>query len=92
MSGQLHAEEDKYIWLEYQVPLLDMFRFNKLLVGASWVGEYGNPDIPEEWAYIKSYSPYHHLHKDVHYPKVFSPPLPVTTGFTQVTPVRWSLR
>nr|WP_263187338.1 prolyl oligopeptidase family serine peptidase [Shewanella glacialipiscicola] len=71
MSGQLHAEEDKYIGLECQVPLVDMFRFNKLLVGASWMGEYGNPDIPEEWAYIKSYSPYHNRHKDVHYPKVF---------------------
>ena len=48
-----------------------MFRLNKLLVGASWMGEYGNPDIPEEWAYIKSYSPYHNRHKDVHYSKVF---------------------
>lgn len=54
-----------------QVPLLDMKRFNKLLAGASWMGEYGNPDVPEEWEYIKTYSPYHNLSKDKQYPKVF---------------------
>ena len=53
------------------VPLLDMKRFNKLLAGASWMSEYGNPDIEEEWAYIQKYSPYHNLKKDEKYPKVF---------------------
>ena len=53
-----------------QVPLLDMQRFNKLLAGASWVGEYGNPDVPEEWAYIRKFSPYHNVHKEVAYPNV----------------------
>lgn len=53
------------------VPLLDMKRFNKLLAGASWMGEYGNPDNPEEWAYIKKYSPYHNLFPDRKYPKIF---------------------
>jgi len=42
-----------------QVPLLDMQRYNKLLAGASWMAEYGNPDIPEQWEYIKTFSPYH---------------------------------
>lgn len=54
-----------------QVPLLDMKRFNKLLAGASWMGEYGNPDIPEEWAYISKYSPYHNLKADMNYPEVY---------------------
>ena len=40
-------------------PLLDMKRFNKMLAGASWMGEYGNPDIPEDWEYISKFSPYH---------------------------------
>lgn len=53
------------------VPLLDMKRYNKLLAGASWMAEYGNPDIAEEWDYIKNYSPYHNLKKDKKYPKVF---------------------
>ncbi len=54
-----------------QVPLLDMQRFNKLLAGASWMGEYGNPDIPEEWAFIKKYSPYQNISPDKKYPEVF---------------------
>ncbi len=53
------------------VPLLDMKRYNKLLAGASWMGEYGDPDKPEEWEYIKKYSPYHNLKKGVKYPEVF---------------------
>ncbi|NIJ52834.1 prolyl oligopeptidase family serine peptidase [Dyadobacter arcticus] len=52
------------------VPLLDMQRYNKLLAGASWMGEYGNPDKPEEWEFIKKYSPYHNLKKDTKYPEV----------------------
>ncbi|MBT8053394.1 MAG: prolyl oligopeptidase family serine peptidase [Gammaproteobacteria bacterium] len=54
-----------------QVPLLDMKRFNKLLAGASWVEEYGNPDNPEDWAWLQNYSPYHNLDKDRDYPRVF---------------------
>jgi len=42
-----------------QVPLLDMQRYNKLLAGASWMAEYGDPDKPEEWAFIQKFSPYH---------------------------------
>ncbi|WP_280423118.1 prolyl oligopeptidase family serine peptidase [Nocardia carnea] len=41
-----------------QVPLLDMRRYHLLLAGASWVAEYGDPDIPAEWEYISRYSPY----------------------------------
>jgi prolyl oligopeptidase len=53
-----------------QVPLLDMQRYNQLLAGASWMAEYGNPDIPEEWEYIRRYSPYQNLRTGVEYPKV----------------------
>lgn len=54
-----------------QVPLLDMRRYNKLLAGASWMGEYGNPDLPQEWSFIQDFSPYHKLKPSVDYPKVF---------------------
>lgn len=40
-----------------QVPLLDMKRFSKLLAGASWMGEYGNPDT-DDWKYLRNHSPY----------------------------------
>ncbi len=51
-----------------QVPLLDMKRFHTLLAGASWMGEYGNPDDPEQWEFIKTFSPYHLVKEDVTYP------------------------
>lgn len=52
------------------VPLLDMRNYHTMLAGASWMGEYGNPDIPEEWEYISRYSPYHNLREDETYPEV----------------------
>ncbi len=53
-----------------QVPLLDMLRYHHLLAGASWMGEYGNPDDPTERAPIEKYSPYQNLKKEGHYPTV----------------------
>src|SRR3546814_7759071 len=52
------------------VPLADMKRYNKLGAGASWMGEYGNPDVPADWAFISKYSPYQNLKKDADYPPV----------------------
>ena len=62
---------DLYNAVICQVPLLDMKRYSQLLAGASWMAEYGNPEIADEWDYIKTYSPYHNLKKDTKYPKVF---------------------
>ena len=62
---------DLYSAVVVAAPLLDMKRYSKLLAGASWMGEYGNPEIPEEWEYIKKYSPYHNVSKDKKYPEVF---------------------
>src|SRR3984957_1282520 len=51
-------------------PLLDMRRYNKLLAGASWMDEYGDPDKPEDWAYIQKYSPYQNVRADKQYPPI----------------------
>jgi prolyl oligopeptidase len=53
-----------------QVPLLDMKRYTKLLAGASWMAEYGDPDKPEEWAFLKTFSPYQNLKTGTKYPPV----------------------
>ncbi|MFQ5526758.1 MAG: prolyl oligopeptidase family protein [Thermoanaerobaculia bacterium] len=53
------------------VPLSDMRRYHKLLAGASWMAEYGDPDDPEMWEYIKTYSPYHNLAPNTDYPATF---------------------
>ncbi|HSO86758.1 MAG TPA: prolyl oligopeptidase family serine peptidase [Draconibacterium sp.] len=62
---------DLYNAVVCQVPLLDMKRYSKLLAGASWMAEYGNPDIPEEWEYISKYSPYQNVKPGMKYPEVF---------------------
>ncbi|WP_306397849.1 prolyl oligopeptidase family serine peptidase [Telluria beijingensis] len=53
-----------------QVPLLDMRRYHLLLAGASWMGEYGDPDDPADWAFLSRYSPYHNLRPGQAYPRV----------------------
>lgn len=58
-----------------QVPLLDMRRYHRLLAGASWMAEYGDPDDPADWAYLRGYSPYHLVDQDATYP-----PLLLTTS------------
>lgn len=62
---------DLYNAVVCAVPLLDMKRYHKLLAGASWMAEYGNPDIPEEWEYISKYSPYQNVKPNMDYPEVF---------------------
>lgn len=52
-------------------PLVDMKRYSHLLAGASWIGEYGNPDVPADWAFISKYSPYQNLKRGVKYPVPF---------------------
>ena len=52
------------------VPLLDMKRYTKLLAGASWMAEYGDPDDPEQWAYIQHFSPFHNVEPTTRYPSV----------------------
>jgi prolyl oligopeptidase len=51
------------------VPLLDMKRYHKLLAGASWVAEYGNPDDAKQWEYISKYSPYQNVKAGTKMPK-----------------------
>jgi len=53
-----------------QVPLTDMRRYHRMLAGASWIEEYGNPDSPEQWDYISRYSPYQNARAGQPYPKV----------------------
>jgi prolyl oligopeptidase len=69
MGNMLTMRPDLFGAIVCQVPLLDMQRYHKLLAGASWMAEYGNPDLPEEWKFVQTFSPYHNVKKDVHYPR-----------------------
>jgi prolyl oligopeptidase len=70
MGVMLTQRPDLFKAVVCSVPLLDMKRYNKLLAGASWMGEYGNPDLPEDWAFLSKYSPYHNVAKGKKYPRV----------------------
>ena len=59
-----------------QVPLLDMHRYNKLLAGASWMAEYGDPDT-DDWNFLQNYSAYHNIDYEGH---TSYPPLLLTTS------------
>ena len=52
-------------------PLHDMKRYSHLLAGASWIDEYGDPDKPEDWAFMSKYSPYQNVRPGVRYPPTF---------------------
>jgi prolyl oligopeptidase len=64
-------------------PLLDMVRFPLLGVGASWIGEYGDPNIPEDLVPILRYSPYQNLKPNTTYPR---PLFLTSTNDDRVTP------
>jgi prolyl oligopeptidase len=68
VGNMLTMRPDLFGAVVCQVPLLDMRRYHVLLAGASWIGEYGNPDDPGEWEYLRAYSPYHTLKEGVRYP------------------------
>ncbi|MFO1499158.1 MAG: prolyl oligopeptidase family serine peptidase [Verrucomicrobiota bacterium] len=70
MGVMLTQRPDLFKAVVCQVPLLDMRRFNKLLAGASWMDEYGNPDIAGDWTYISKYSPYQNVKPETKYPRV----------------------
>ena len=52
------------------IPLVDMYRYTKLLAGASWVAEYGDPEKPEDWAFLQKYSAFHNVEAGRVYPPI----------------------
>ena len=70
MGVMLTQRPDLFKAVVCQVPLLDMKRFHKLLAGASWVDEYGDPEKAADWSYIRQYSPYQKVAEGQKYPRV----------------------
>ena len=72
MGVMMTQRPDLFNAIAIGVPLLDMQRYHTLLAGASWVGEYGDPDDDgAEGAFIRNLSPYHNLKTGVEYPEPF---------------------
>ncbi|QMV19915.1 prolyl oligopeptidase family serine peptidase [Granulicella sp. 5B5] len=71
MGVEMTQRPDLWHAVVIEVPLLDMLRFEKIAAGASWVGEYGSVDVPEERAFLAKISPYNQLKPGVKYPEPF---------------------
>lgn len=71
MGVMLNQRPDLWNAVVVQVPLLDMLRYHLLLAGASWVDEYGSPDVPEERVFLETISPYHNFNPAKPYPAPF---------------------
>ena len=52
------------------IPLIDMRRYSHLLAGASWMAEYGDPEVPEDWAFLGPMSAYHAAERGRAYPPI----------------------
>ncbi|ESQ84824.1 hypothetical protein AEAC466_07135 [Asticcacaulis sp. AC466] len=69
MGVQLTQRPDLWNAVDVQVPLLDMVNYTHMSAGASWQGEYGDPNDPVEGAFLRSISPYHNVKAGVAYPE-----------------------
>jgi len=64
------------------VPLLDMYRYHRLLIGQAWTAEYGSPDDPEAFEWLSAYSPYHNVEERAYPATLFA----TAAGDTRVHP------
>ena len=72
VGNMLTMRPDLFGAVAAMVPLFDMRRYHRLLAGASWMAEFGDPDEPEDWRFLKHYSPYHNLRADARYPPLLA--------------------
>jgi prolyl oligopeptidase len=70
ISNMLTRYPERFGALFCTIPLIDMRRYTRLLAGVSWIAEYGDPDKPEEWAWLQTYSAYHAAKPDQKYPPI----------------------
>ncbi|MCX2180445.1 prolyl oligopeptidase family serine peptidase [Streptomyces sp. SKN60] len=70
MGAMLVRSPEMFGAIVAHVPLLDMLRFHRLLAGASWIAEYGDPDDPADRPHLAALSPYHRLAAGRPYPPV----------------------
>jgi prolyl oligopeptidase len=72
LMGVMYVQRpDLFRAIVCQVPLLDMLRYHLLLAGASWMDEYGDPDVAEERAWLEKLSPYHNVKAGAAYPEIY---------------------
>ncbi|HMN96755.1 MAG TPA: prolyl oligopeptidase family serine peptidase [Phycisphaerales bacterium] len=72
LTGVAAAQRpDLYAAAISMVPLLDMLRYHEFLMARFWIPEFGSAEDPEQFAWLRAYSPYHNLREGVRYPAMF---------------------
>ena len=70
IANMLTRYPERFGALFCTIPLIDMRRYAKLLAGASWIAEYGDPDDAEDWAFLSKISAYHAVKAGEAYPPI----------------------
>ncbi|HUF36797.1 MAG TPA: prolyl oligopeptidase family serine peptidase, partial [Gemmatimonadales bacterium] len=70
MGAVLTQRPELFRAVVIQVPLLDMLRYHRFLIARLWIPEYGSADDPEQFRWLRAYSPYHHVRDGAAYPAV----------------------
>ncbi|HZV21847.1 MAG TPA: prolyl oligopeptidase family serine peptidase [Hyphomicrobiales bacterium] len=70
ITNMLTRYPERFGALFCTIPLIDMRRYTKLLAGASWIDEYGDPDDPKDWEFLQNYSAYHQAKPQQSYPPI----------------------
>lgn len=84
VGAALTQRPDLFRAVLVQVPLLDMLRYHHFLIARLWIPEYGSPDDPAQFRWLRSYSPYHHVEDGRAYPAVL---LATAESDTRVDPM-----
>ena len=84
MGAGLTQRPELFRAIVVQVPLLDMLRYHRFLIARLWIPEYGSADDPEQYAWLRAYSPYHHVRSGTEYPAVL---LATAESDTRVDPM-----
>jgi prolyl oligopeptidase len=84
MGAALTQRPDLFRAVLIQVPLLDMLRYHRFLIARLWIPEYGSPDDPEQFRWLRAYSPYHRVEDGRAYPAVL---LATAESDTRVDPM-----
>eukprot|EP01023_Acetabularia_acetabulum_P003193 TRINITY_DN11349_c0_g1_i2.p1 TRINITY_DN11349_c0_g1~~TRINITY_DN11349_c0_g1_i2.p1 ORF type:complete len:835 (-),score=107.60 TRINITY_DN11349_c0_g1_i2:1168-3591(-) len=75
----INQRPDLYACGLAQVPVMDMLRFHKFTIGHAWMTDFGNPDVKQDYEYLKTYSPLHNISIPVQEPRQY-PAVCVTTA------------
>jgi len=84
MGAALTQRPELFRAVLIQVPLLDMLRYHRFLIARLWIPEYGSAEDPEQFRWLRAYSPYHHVQPGVAYPAVL---LATAESDTRVDPM-----